>query len=72
MVPTELPTSFTSREIRRIISGETIPKHTNGGNTKQRLDITIPTLRFMPSVADIIIEDVKGMIVTKIADAKII
>ena len=72
MVPTELPTSFTSLEISLIISGETIPKHTNGGNTKQRLDKTMPTLRFIPSVADIIIEDVKGMIVTKIADAKTI
>ena len=71
MVPTELPTSFTSLEISRIIRGETIPKHTKGGNTKQRLDITIPNLIFISNVADIIIEDVKGIIETKIAEAKI-
>ena len=72
MVPTELPTWFTSLEINRIISGETIPKHIKGGKTKHKLERTIPNFKFIPSVADIINEEVKGIIKTKIADAKTI
>ena len=72
IVPTEFPTSFTSLEINLMISGETIPKQTNGGNTKHMLVMTIPSLRLRPKVADMTIEEVKGMSKTKIADANTI
>jgi hypothetical protein len=72
IVPTEFPTSFTSLEINRMISGETIPKQTNGGNTKHILVITIPSLRLSPNVADMTIDEVKGMIKTNTAEANTI